>query len=46
VKLTKDIISFLKEHITSNGEYQEAAVDAISHLNKSFEGCKIVIQNS
>jgi hypothetical protein len=45
-KLTKDLVTFIKDNITKKGEYQEAALDIISHLFKNLTGTKLVVQNS
>lgn len=44
-KMAKDIQTFLRLNLTSNGEFLEAAVDLIGHLFRSLEGCQIVIQD-
>lgn len=45
-KVVKDLQDFLKECLSQNGEFLEAAVDTISHLFRSYEGCKIVVGSS
>lgn len=44
-KMSKDIQSFLRFNLTSNGEFLEAAVDLIGHLFRSVEGCQLVVQD-
>jgi hypothetical protein len=44
-KMTKDIQSFLRFNLTSNGEFMEAGIDLIAHLFRSTEGCQIVVQD-
>ena len=44
-KVIKQLHQFLALHLRSKGEELEAAVDIITHLLKTAQGCRIVIQN-
>ena len=45
-KVIKHIHEFLRVHLRSKGEELQSAIDLVTHLFKTVQGVKIVVQNT